>query len=633
MTNPGAENTGRATAAVFAAGMSQAHVAQAEQTAVFVAGLAASGLSGQVLEAGAAAQQASQDAAAAWQRASTELGAQGQVSEAYGANPGAGTREFHMDQAAAAVPAGSTQPSATAGSDPPRTREPAADPLKVGGRIMLRDGEQFAGSGSVKNDDGMMVLAAAVDTPAGRQIHLGVPVDAEDKKQWRGGHAPAQQTTVDEEDGEEYQVDTGADTTVVLGAADAARLPAAVEGVIARAAEVDKECRQVGKECDRLYDERARLEARRFGDETTGEKKIAVDARVMQEEKTQESRRQDIDRAVDRLSPADRAIYDERQRTIDAAGKDSWEPDRNGEAAAVCGLTVDEFEEMKRLERIRYRERTSAQNSRLEELAHGGGDALHPVLPPLLAAQAALVCGLTVDEYHEMEHLEAIPKPAKSSYYNTGRRTRTDAEQARLDELDASPGGATGANQRETYDLRGAYLSMLKCHHSAKSDLAAARQDQAALEATAQPLDPQTAAELQRVTAQLDEANRKHDAMAGWASATAEIPAHNGGALVVEAVQREEGGVDYRVDRKPADAAADWGPGDRGDPYSTTAGGLRKVAKLAADLAGQPGPAGRPAAAQAFPDRPAPQPGHGEPAANIATAGPIERRTAPAPRR
>jgi hypothetical protein len=172
--------------------------------------------------------------------------------------------------------------------------------------------------------------------------------------------------------------------------------------------------------------------------------------------------------------------------------------------------------------------------------------------------QAALICGLTVHEFREMQALEAIPKPHSVSYFNRGRRTRTPDEQGRLDELDASPRGATGANQRQTYKLRAHYLSMLKVHHSAKTDLTHAREDQAAMDATAQPPDPGTAAELKRVTADLDEANKKFDERAGYASATAEIPARNGGALVVEAIQEQEGGVRYKVDRKPADPDEEW---------------------------------------------------------------------------
>jgi hypothetical protein len=53
----------------------------------------------------------------------------------------------HLDapQPAAAAPAG--------------RRKGAADPLRVGGRIMLGTGERFVASGSTKDDGGMMVLA------------------------------------------------------------------------------------------------------------------------------------------------------------------------------------------------------------------------------------------------------------------------------------------------------------------------------------------------------------------------------------------------------------------------------------------------------------------------------------------
>jgi hypothetical protein len=580
VTQPSGDVSGLGTARRFAAGMSAAFASQVATTGHFVATLRAEGVSGPVITAAETARQASDSAAAAWARADQVLNGHGQVGEAYTANPGAGNREFVMQEGAALAAVGGASSDASPAGNP-STRP---DPLKVAGRMVLDEGERFVGSGSVKNAEGAMVLAAAVDTPAGRQIHLGVPIYPEDKKQWRGGHAPELETEVDEEEGEEYQVDTGSAATAVLAADDAARLPAVVEDVVARATETDKRCRQVGKECERLHAERTRLEAQRFGDEAAGEQKITVDDRVAHEQHFQTRRRRDIERAVDRLSPADRVVYDQRQQRIDAAGRDGWDPAREAEAAEVCGLSVPDFREMKRLERIPHQQRTRQENTQLDVLAHGGGDCIHPILPPLLAEQAALVCGLTVAEYREMERLETLPTP---HHFNQDRRTRTAAEQARLDELDASPRGATGANPRETAKLRGSYLRMLKTHHSAKTDLAHAWEDQAAMEATARPLDPATAADLQRVTAELDEANRTYDQMAGWPSATVEIPARNGGALVIEAIQREEeGGVDYRVDRKPADAPADWSTGHNGDPYTTTAAGLRKVAKLAADLAG-----------------------------------------------
>ncbi|MGC4815824.1 hypothetical protein ACLQ29_35485, partial [Micromonospora sp. DT228] len=111
-----------------------------------------------------------------------------------------------------------------------------------------------------------------------------------------------------------------------------------------------------------------------------------------------------------------------------------------------------------------------------------GGTGLAPGLPPLLAAQAALVCGLSLNEYREMEALERIPKRSQVEHYNQGRRVRTHAEQARLDELDGSPGGATGATPRATYKLRGEYLSMLQAHHASKGKLADAQAAQAAMD-------------------------------------------------------------------------------------------------------------------------------------------------------
>ncbi|WDQ00099.1 hypothetical protein PVK74_30480 [Micromonospora chalcea] len=162
-----------------------------------------------------------------------------------------------------------------------------------------------------------------------------------------------------------------------------------------------------------------------------------------------------------------------------------------------------------------------------------------------------------------MERLEAI-RPQRRYAYLDGRRMRTAAEQARLDELYA----ATGSNQRETHKLRSRYRTGLETHHNGKWDLAEARAHQTAMEATAQPLEPATATALQQVTSDLDAIGRVLDEQGGWLSATVEIPARNGGALVIEALQEEEEvGVSYRVDRRPADADEQWSAGYATDPY------------------------------------------------------------------
>ncbi|MFF0182622.1 hypothetical protein ACFYPF_26385 [Micromonospora sp. NPDC005223] len=465
----------------------------------------------------------------------------------------------------------------------PGTKDRVRDRLRVGGRMVLRDGERLIGSASVAGSEGELVLAAAVDTPTGRQVHLALPIYPEDKAAWRGGHAPVQETVLDE-DGEECTVDTFADATAVLDAADAASLPEQIDEMIATATAADKEYRLLLKQSERLYDERTRLESRRFPGQ--GEEKIRKDWQVEHRQTYQERHRRDYEQVADRLSPHDRAVYDERQQRIDAAGQDGWEPGREAEAAELCGVTLEEFKEIAEIERVGDRRRTQAQLRRLDALKYGGGDCLNPILPPLLEQQAALVCGLTPAEYREMERLEAIAPRSHHAWHNRSRRTRTDAEQARLDQLYAAPAGVTGASQRETHKLRNRYRSGLENHHSGKWDMAEARAQQAAMEAAAQPLDPATAAELQRVTADMDAVGRQVEDRGGWPSATVEIAARNGGALVIEALQEEEeGGVRYRVDRWPADADEQWTVGYATDPYTTTAAGLRKFAKLVRDLA------------------------------------------------
>ena len=486
------------------------------------------------------------------------------------------------------APENAQEATVTAPESPASPRgDGAADPLRLARRMVLADGESFAGSGSVKGSEGILLLAAAVDTPHGRQVHVGVPIFEEDRKNWRGANAPAQQTAVDEDD-EPYLVDTGSQDTVVLDAAEAVTMPAVVDTVISRATEVDKEYKQLVKESDRLDAARSRLEAKRFGSDSEGRRKMDAEAKVAQGERFQSDRRRRMDAAVDRLPAPDRARYDDLQRQIDQAGSDAWEPGKEAEAATVCGLTLDEFTELRELSRIPWRQRSAAQTARHDELKHGAGnDSLHPTMPPLLAEQAAIVCGLTLDEFREMEALERIPKPHRDAYFNR-RRVRTPQEQARLDDLETSPRGATGTTIRQTRKLRAGYLASQQTHHSSKFEVAEAREQLAAIDATARPLESGEAADLRRITAELDTVTARMDELGGWASATAEIPARNGGALVIEAIQNSEyGGVTYKVDRKPADADDGWTPGNTGEPFSTTPAGLRKLAKLVASLTTQ----------------------------------------------
>jgi hypothetical protein len=574
------EVTGLVTAQQYAAGMSSAYAQVADQTAQFVAGLGGHGVDGPAVAAVHRAQELTQAAGAAWAEANTALGHQTVVKEAYMSAPDAGGKAFVTDNAG-------TQAAAEASPVPPVPAgdKEVKDPLKVGERIVLLDGERFAGSARARDSDGALALVAAVDTPTGRQVHVGLPIAPENRKDWKGGHAPEQEERYDEEDDDTYPVDTGATETVILDAADAAALPDQVEEMIATATAADKEYRELLKRNDRLYDEQARLQGQRFPGQ--GEEKMRRDWKVEHEEHYQGRRRHDCEQVAERLNPEDRAVHDERQRKIDAAGQDAWEPGKEAEAAEVCGMTPAEFAELTELERIGDGNRTSAQIDRREELMNGGGDYSHPILPPLLEEQGALVCGLTPEEYREMERLEGIPKPSTyNERYNRTHRTRTEEEQARLDELHHAPGGVQGDTPEQTYKLRNKYRSGLENHYQSMWQTAVARERQAEMEATAQPLDAATAAKLEQVVAESDEVGTQLEERGGVAITTIEVPAVNGGALVIEAMQEEEtGGVRYRAERKPADADEDWSPGWNMDPYTATAGGMRKLAKTIADAA------------------------------------------------
>ena len=455
------------------------------------------------------------------------------------------------------------------------TSAPAAikDPLRVANRFVLPAGQSFAGSGTAKNDDGYLLLAAAVDTPHGRVVHVGVPIDPLDKPHWAGAHAPAQKTHIDPDSDPDDEdrittVDTGAAITVVLPAAAAAQLPAQVDAIVAEATEADQRYRKYAKRCDKLYAERSALQAKRFTDPADADLQLRLDGLESQHVKYQRRRRAEMDEAADRLSPADRARYDDLQRRIDEAGTDRFHLDTPELAAAVCGMTVTDYHDLLELKKTPYSERTAECTARSEQLTS-------PYLPPLLAEQAAIVRGLDLNDYRELETLQQLGRPHRG--YGGRLGGRTPQQQARYEHLCNAPGGATGTTPRQTAELRDQFETYLNAHHSDKLSWTAERQQRAALADRARPLGPADAARLQQITAELDELSDLCETLGGEVIASVEVPGCTGTTLLVEAVQREEeGGVDYSI----------WESASEGDAYLTTASGLRKAAKMIADLAG-----------------------------------------------
>jgi hypothetical protein len=171
--------------------MSAATAGQTANTAAFITTLQSSGVSGEALDAARAAQQASEAAATAWQRAHTELVNHGRVGEAYAANPGAGSREFLTADAgpvgggsarseagmASPEPAASPRRSIDPVHQPTPGRAKAAAPrdtLKLAGRVDdLDPGETLVGSGKVVADSGTVRLAST-DLAGQRYVRLGL---------------------------------------------------------------------------------------------------------------------------------------------------------------------------------------------------------------------------------------------------------------------------------------------------------------------------------------------------------------------------------------------------------------------------------------------------------------------------
>ncbi|MEV4212536.1 hypothetical protein [Micromonospora sp. NPDC049662] len=582
---PAVEVTGLRTAQAYASDMRDACGAVVSQADHVVAVMAGQGVGGQAVAAVARARELTEAAGTAWAHAKTALDRQDVVGEAYAVAPDAGGKDFVIDDAGGLGPAhpggerrvpnaASGDPAATASAGPADATR-AKDPLRLANTMVLREGETFAGSASARGEEGLMVLAAAVDTPDGRVVHVAVPVYEDGKADWRGAHAPARESRVDPEDGETYEIDTSSDVTAVIGADAAAELPARVDDVITTAASINREYRQLVKQSDRLYDERMQLEMARFGDVADADLQLRLDNSEKQHHMYQQRRRTHMQECVDALSPDDRARYDDLQRRIATAGADWFDPGREGLAAEVCGLSVPEYRELVTIHAKPYHTRTRAEQTRHDELS---GDRK----PPLLAEQAAIVYGLSVDEYREWEALDKLGKPQPAGPYRQARG-RTPEQQARYETLYNSPRGATGATPTQTAQMRSQFDTYQDAHHSDKLTWTAERQQRADLAVRARPLDQADAARLEKITTEYDEINDRCEALGGETSARAEIPGHHNAKLVIEAVQREEeGGVDYQVQCVPPHAGEDWSPG--GDPYRTTAVGLRKLAKTLANL-------------------------------------------------
>ncbi len=159
--------------------------------------------------------------------------------------------------------------------------------------------------------------------------------------------------------------DVGA--TVVLDAAGAERLADAVEQVIEQAAAADAEFRRICKADDRLTAQCAALEERRFPGRA--EEKMQLDTKLRYDSKTQQDRGRYLDAAIDRLGPSDRAAYDSLQERIAALDHAERWPLREQQAAIICGLTLDEYRERRALEgEFGFRRRTPAEQARLDEL-------------------------------------------------------------------------------------------------------------------------------------------------------------------------------------------------------------------------------------------------------------------------
>jgi hypothetical protein len=91
---PAGEVTGLQSAKEYAASMAAGFAAAAPQVEEFTDSLTGFGVSGEAIAAGMLAGEAQANAADAWHLTHAALARQDQITEAYAAVPGAGTREF-----------------------------------------------------------------------------------------------------------------------------------------------------------------------------------------------------------------------------------------------------------------------------------------------------------------------------------------------------------------------------------------------------------------------------------------------------------------------------------------------------------------------------------------------------------
>jgi hypothetical protein len=319
-------------------------------------------------------------------------------------------------------------------------------------------------------------------------------------------------------------------STAVLDRATVEHLAAVVDQVIADAKRAGAEFADFCKRGDAAEDAVQALERRRFDNDSTAEDRIHLAQQIKHAERVQRSRQADLDQFEARLDADTRAALALLQRQIDATASHSER------------------------ERLRLAKQTTAS-------------------------------GLTAAEFEELLTLDDVAtKPWR--YIDLLRRHRP-AEEAAKARADKTRADELAAKARPGTSSRwGSYRSLTDAIHSTEPEIAAMKDRLAEMDAQARPLSTDDAAALYNARAVLARYHDEFDKTAGYACATAVVPA-GWGDVMIEAILEEEGRgkVTYCMGVRPPGAAADWSPGDAGgDPFRPTPGVMRKVVALLRSL-------------------------------------------------
>lgn len=396
---------------------------------------------------------------------------------------------------------GTTPLPATAGGTVPVRLRPRAvtarpdDKLKVAPRMLLRDGEQPCGSAAISDSESGLACQVGVMTPAGPTVRIGVPILHEDRRNWRGGNHGH---------------------TVVLDVAGVEQLHHAVEEIIAAARAAAGPFAALSRQCYQTRDELVTLLAKKFGDPKVADDYLTAWWRQRREEQSQQRRLADMQPAVDALSPADRARYEQLEQ--DYQQRAGYHPDPEQRAAAA---------------RVRWDTRRQ---------------------------QAQIVTGLSLAHVCEYYTLENLVCP------DSVQRARKNA---RLQQLE----------QRTTPQGR-AYLYWAEIHHRGSESHHAKIAAVAGFQSRARPVTAAEAAEIDRVTRRHVELEDAYDSQAGSPIVTRVVAGGWGELVVQAVQGEDGDPHHFRVHVRPPGAGDDWQfPGEDWRPSTAQLRNLAATAR------------------------------------------------------